>query len=54
MLKGKKTYIIAVLMLAVGIINVLTGDASGWQAIQDNAEILLGAGAFAALRNGIS
>lgn len=49
MLKGKKTYIIAFLMVLVGAINMATGDASGIDMIKDNMEVLIGLG-FAALR----
>lgn len=41
MLAGKKTYIIAVAMLIVGLVNMLTGDASGWAMIAENSEIIL-------------
>jgi hypothetical protein len=54
MLRGKKSYIIAVLMMVVGIINVATGDASAMQGILDNAMILLGGPGMMALRAGIS
>ena len=50
-LKGKKTYIIAALMVLVGVINMATGDASGMAMITDNMEVLLGLG-LAALRDG--
>ena len=49
-LKGKKTYIIAFLMVLVGAINMFTGDASGMAMISENMEVLLGLG-LAALRN---
>jgi len=50
MLQGKKTYIVAALMCLVGIVNMMSGDASGWAMISENSEILMGLG-LAALRN---
>jgi len=50
MLKGKKTYIIAFLMVVIGVINMATGDASGMAIISENMEVLLGLG-LAALRD---
>lgn len=53
MLEGKKTYIVACLLLMVGLVNMLSGDATGWAMIQENAEILLGSAGLASLRAGI-
>ena len=53
-LAGKKTYIIAGLMILVGIVNALTGDAGAWKGIMDNAMIFLNGFGFAALRAGVS
>jgi len=50
-LKGKKTYIIAFLMVLVGAVNMATGDATGLALITENIEVLMGLG-FAALRHG--
>jgi hypothetical protein len=54
LLSGKKSYIIAVLMLIVGGVNMLSGDASGMQMIMDNAMILLNGAGLAAIRAGVS
>lgn len=53
-LKGRKTYLIAALMILVGVINALTGDAGGWQMVMDNAMIVLGGLGFAGIRAGIT
>ena len=53
-LSGKKTYIIAVLMVAVGIVNALTGDVTAWQGVIDNALIILAGTGFATVRSGIT
>lgn len=53
-LAGKKTYIVSGLMILVGLINGLTGDASAWQGIMDNAMVLLNGLGLSALRKGIS
>jgi hypothetical protein len=53
MLKGKKSYIVAILMLAVGVVNMLTGDASGTQMVMDNAMVLLNGAGLMALRAGV-
>ncbi len=54
MLKGKKTYIIAVLMLAVGVVEMLTGEAAGMQMVMDNALVLLNGAGLATLRAGVA
>lgn len=41
MLQGKKTYIVATCMLIVGLVNMLTGDVTGWAMIAENSEIIL-------------
>ena len=53
-LPGSKTYIIATLMLIVGIINMLTGDATGWAMIAENGNIVLEGLGLGALRKGIN
>jgi hypothetical protein len=53
MLQGKKTYIVAALMIVVGVLNALSGDASAMQGVMDNAMILLNGFGFAALRMGV-
>ena len=53
MLKGKKSYIVAILMLAVGVVNMLTGDAVGMQMVMDNAMVLLNGAGLMALRAGV-
>tara|TARA_Y100000310_G_scaffold332879_1_gene409304 strand:- start:2363 stop:2533 length:171 start_codon:yes stop_codon:yes gene_type:complete len=52
-LKGKKTYMIAFLMVLVGLIQALTGEADAIQGIMDNAMILLSGLGFGALRAGV-
>ncbi len=56
-LKGKKTYIIAVLMVIVGIVQGLTGDAGiigfDWAGIWANAQIILAGFGLGALRAGV-
>ena len=51
MLAGKKTYIVAVAMLVVGIANMLTGDATGWAMIAENIDIILMGFGLGGLRN---
>ncbi len=53
-LHGKKTHLVAALMVMVGVINMLTGDASGMQMVMDNAMILLSGFGLSALRAGVS
>jgi hypothetical protein len=53
MLKGKKTYIVAIMMVVIGAINMINGDATGMAMISENMEVLLGLG-LAALRDGNS
>ena len=53
-LQGKKTYIVAVLMLLVGLINALTGDVAAFQGVWENAQILLIALGLGALRSGVA
>lgn len=52
-LSGKKTYIVASLMVLIGLVNALTGDSGAWKGIMDNAMILLNGFGFAALRAGV-
>lgn len=51
MLAGKKTYIVAFAMLVVGVVEMLTGDATGWAMIAENAEIILVGLGLSGLRN---
>tara|TARA_Y100000310_G_scaffold106257_1_gene104751 strand:- start:91 stop:264 length:174 start_codon:yes stop_codon:yes gene_type:complete len=53
MLRGKKTYIVAALMLLVGLVHGLTGDATGWAILWDNAQIILTGAGLAGLRAGV-
>ena len=53
-LSGKKTYIIAALMVAVGIVQGLTGEVAAWQGVIDNALIILNGVGFAAIRAGVA
>ena len=52
--KGKKTHIVALLLLAVGIVNMLSGDATGLPMIMEQAPILLNAFGLSALRAGVA
>ena len=51
-LQGKKTYIVAGLMLLVGLVNGLTG--AGWSGVIENLPIILNALGLGALRAGVS
>jgi hypothetical protein len=53
-LSGKKTYIVAALMVAVGIVQGLTGEVAAWQGVIDNALIILNGVGFAAIRAGVA
>jgi hypothetical protein len=52
-LRGKKTYIVAGLMLLVGVVQAFSGDASGWPMLMDNAQIILTGLGLAGLRAGV-
>jgi hypothetical protein len=52
-LRGRKTYIIAALMVAVGLVNGLAGDAAGWVTLWDHAQIILTGLGLAGLRAGV-
>ena len=54
LLSGKKTHIVALLMVLVGIVNGLTGDASGWQMVADNIQLVLNGLGLSALRAGVA
>lgn len=53
-LPGMKTHIVAMLAIVIGIIEVVTGNATGWHAIVDNANLLLGGLGLSTLRIGIA
>ena len=54
-LKGRKTYIISILMVLVGIVKLLSGDMSlGEFVMSDNISILLEGFGLGALRSGVS
>ena len=53
-LRGRKTYIIAALMVAIGLINGLTGDASGWTTVWGELQTILTGFGLAGLRAGIN
>ena len=53
-LSGQKTYVVAALMVIVGLVNALTGDAGAWQGILDNALIILNGLGMGALRAGVA
>lgn len=51
-LKGKKTFIIAFLMVAVGVVEGLTGG--GWGGVMDQLPIILNGLGLGALRAGVA
>lgn len=53
-LRGYKTYIIAGLMVCVGLVKVFTGDASALAGLVENAQLILDGAAFATVRAGIA
>ena len=53
-LSGYKTYIVAVLMLGVALVNVVTGDASAMAGVVENAQLILEGLGFATVRAGIA
>lgn len=54
-LSGKKTYIIAALLSIIGLINVVTGDTTLVQFLNDpNLLVLLNGLGLAALRAGVA
>ncbi len=57
-LKGRKTYIVAVLMIIVGLVEGLTGETGivgfDWGGIWNNAQIILTGFGLAGLRKGIA
>ncbi len=52
-LAGKKTFIVAALMIAVGVTNALSGDAAGWGTVWEQAQIILTGMGLAGLRAGV-
>lgn len=53
-LSGKRTYIVAALMVLIGLVNGLTGEAGAWQGVVDNALVILNGLGLGALRVGIA
>ncbi len=53
LLRGKKTYIVATLMIAVDVVNALAGDAAGWNTVWEQAQIVLTGLGLAGLRAGV-
>jgi hypothetical protein len=53
-LKGKKTYIIAFLMVVIGAINMITGDATGMAMITEHGQVLLTGLLGATIRSGVA
>jgi hypothetical protein len=53
-LSGKKTHIVAFLLVLVGLVQGLTGDAGAWQGVLDNALIILNGLGLSALRAGVN
>lgn len=51
-LKGKKTYIIAFLMVVIGVVEGLTGG--GWSGVWTNIEVILNGLGLGALRAGVA
>lgn len=55
LVKGKKTYIVAVLLVVVSLLDVVTGDMTVSQLLEDqNLLVLLNGLGLAALRAGVS
>jgi|DEB0MinimDraft_4_1074332.scaffolds.fasta_scaffold39072_1 hypothetical protein len=53
-LKGRKTYIVATLLVLVSLVNFLAGDASIQEFLSDpNLIVLLNGLGLAAIRNGV-
>jgi hypothetical protein len=53
-LSGKKTYIVAVLMVLIGLVNGLTGEVGAWQGVMDNILTILGGLGLSSLRAGVA
>ncbi len=53
-LKGKKSYIIAGLMVLIGLVKVFTGEAGALDGLIENAQLLLNGVGFATVRAGIA
>jgi|6_EtaG_2_1085325.scaffolds.fasta_scaffold00486_15 hypothetical protein len=53
-IKGKKTYLVAALLVLVGLVNALSGEIGAWQGVMDNALILLNGLGLGFLRAGIA
>lgn len=53
-IKGKKTYLVAGLLILVGLVQALSGEASAWQGVLDNVLILLNGLGLGFLRAGIA
>jgi|TARA_Y100000310_G_scaffold263133_1_gene273156 hypothetical protein len=53
-LRNKKTNIIALLMVVVGVVQGLTGDVAAWQGVMDNAVLILNGLGLGALRAGVA
>ena len=53
-LKGKKTYIVAALMMTIGIVSGLSDGSFDWSAITPHIDIILEGAGLAALRGGVS
>jgi hypothetical protein len=51
-LKGRKTYIIAFLMVLIGVVEGFTGG--GWSGVWSNVEIILNGFGLGALRAGVA
>ena len=52
-LKGKKTYIIAAFMVAIGLVSGLSDGTFDWSAITPHLDIILEGAGLAALRGGV-
>ncbi len=53
-LRGYKTYIIAGLMVGIGLVKVFTGEASAMEGLIENVGLLLEGAGFATVRAGIA
>ena len=52
-LKGKKTYIVAVLMVMIGVVSGLSDGSFDWSSITPHLDIVFGGFGLAALRAGV-
>ena len=53
-LKGKKTYLIAGLLIAIAVINGLADGTWDWTSLWPNIQVILGGPGLSALRAGVA